>query len=834
MLGPTQFQFETPNVIDEGDAPPCPPRRVSLPPPASTPSSSTTHTNNTNEDDDTDYHTARESATRLLHDIQDLELTQFHSTSSTGTSTTTTQPNNNKSSHKLSRSERLPFRDFPNRAHSTTNININNTNIMPYDPYDEEEDDSNNNNHHSLPNSAEESRWHAQTLMGGGGGGSHNPHPRRSKTPTWVGRTLQLFAPSPSSPLRRRNHPSSTAHNHMHPDSHSYCGWLRDCWDEVWYRYCSPRRRGLMICLSIAVIFLLVFGVVWSVGGSNTNSHARRPLDPARLAALIQVMVDRGVSTHADLTSTTSSTPQSKAIQWLATDDALQYDVRHPRLVQRYVLAVFFFATGGDTSSSSSSWRSPMQFVSNLDECAWNEEAEMPTYLTKTMAVGAACNGQFEVATLFVPNNGLTGRLPSELAHLPSLTLLGVPDNALTGPLPASLSGSLLHLLYFNINRNRITGTIPAYVGDWADLQVLGLADNELTGSVPASLGTAARLKTISLSNNKMLNGTLNFVAHLPVLRYLYASHNRFTGSLGDSFLSLVGDLRELDISYNNLSGDLSLYMLLQEHELHILDVSHNNFTGPFPELTDSNLALRYLNLHSNNLTGPLPESLHLLEKLEYLDLTDNLFSGPIPNNGLGGCKSLKSLSLSGNHFDTGDDMLPPLNQLTKLRELSLSRLGLTLTIPIWLKFLKKLQVLDLSHNSLTGSIPEVVWNLTNLHSLLLNDNQLSGKLPSSRGQNISLLAVHHNDIEDANFASSACHHVANHSVVATVDCSVRCTATCCGECCKEDDDVCSVVIREAYKGGYNYTAAALAFDPDILDEAGQYISPMEVDDSIP
>ena len=44
------------------------------------------------------------------------------------------------------------------------------------------------------------------------------------------------------------------------------------------------------------------------------------------------------------------STPQGKAIRWLTEEDGLEVDPANSEvLVQRYALAVIFYATGGDT-----------------------------------------------------------------------------------------------------------------------------------------------------------------------------------------------------------------------------------------------------------------------------------------------------------------------------------------------------------------------------------------------------------------------------------------------------------------------------------------------------
>jgi Leucine-rich repeat (LRR) protein len=824
MLGATQFAFETPNVIDEGDAPPSPPLRTSFTFPTTTSltvSSAPRHdsTNNQSNDHDTDtnHHESRESAKRLLNDIQDLELSQF-------------------SKPKLPRSQRLPFRDFPRHNESTNSDNGNGQHAKPYDPYDDDEEDEDDddrrhlNNHHSLPHSAEDARLHAQMLLQQQ---QRNSKPASPLPPHVFGRTLQLSVPSSSSSRFSRHRRRDRRPNDKQRQYRSMHWEIRELASE-----CLQRRGALRVTcallLLIAIVVVCTMAAV-TVHKNRNNNDAARNMDPIRFESIQQVLVDRGVSTMDDFNSKDS--PQALALAWIVELDALQYDANHPRLVQRYVLAVFYFATGGGvvgTSRAPAQWHSPLQFVTNVDECAWNEVVTMPQYVTQTLVMGVSCNAQLQVTALFLPNYGVTGKLPSELAHLPSLKLLGLSDNAITGSLPDAFSNRLLDLVYVNLNNNTLTGTVPEYIGDWADLQVLGLGFNKLTGAIPVSMGTASKLKTLSLSHNA-LTGSLDFTRHLPNLQYFYVDHCAFSGKIDERFFSLLGNLREFDISNNKLTGDLPLNILFAEHQLHVLDVSNNNFTGTLPELTEYNYPLHFLSFRNNHFGGALPSALKKFNKLQHLDFANNLFTGTIPNDGLPG--SLTYLSLSGNKFAVGDDTLPPMNQLVNLRELSLSGLGLTGAIPSWLVWCEELQVLDLSHNSLSGTVPSKIWSLPKLHTLILNDNDLSGRLPTSGGNHFGVLAIHHNDIEDSSFDAAVCHSnataVGSQSVSA--DCNAGCGKECCARCCKDDSDsTCEAEILVEYQSGQNATAAPLSFDPDILDESGIFLSSLDLDESDP
>ena len=89
------------------------------------------------------------------------------------------------------------------------------------------------------------------------------------------------------------------------------------------------------------------------------------------------------------------STPQGKAIWWLAEEDGLEVDPSDSEvLVQRYALAAIFYATGGET------WIAKAHFLSNMSVCDWNEidDDEDYDYLSY---LGTDCtDGNSEVNTL--------------------------------------------------------------------------------------------------------------------------------------------------------------------------------------------------------------------------------------------------------------------------------------------------------------------------------------------------------------------------------------------------------------------------------------------------
>ena len=80
------------------------------------------------------------------------------------------------------------------------------------------------------------------------------------------------------------------------------------------------------------------------------------------------------------------STPQGKSIWWLTEEDGLEVDpVYSKTLLERYALAIIFYATGGHT------WIYKDHFLSSMSVCHWNEIDEYDydynpssTYVGKT------------------------------------------------------------------------------------------------------------------------------------------------------------------------------------------------------------------------------------------------------------------------------------------------------------------------------------------------------------------------------------------------------------------------------------------------------------------
>ena len=127
----------------------------------------------------------------------------------------------------------------------------------------------------------------------------------------------------------------------------------------------------------------------------------------------------------------------------------------------------------------------------------------------------------FLLLYLLTANNGLAGRIPSEITGLEKLDVLGMEYNMLIGPIPSGfadglyrvrLSGNNLSgpmpifppsVLTIELDDNRLSGPIDNAVANLPRLKKLNVHGNRFTGGIPASLGTVStEVKEIRLHDN--------------------------------------------------------------------------------------------------------------------------------------------------------------------------------------------------------------------------------------------------------------------------------------------------------------------------------------------
>ena len=340
---------------------------------------------------------------------------------------------------------------------------------------------------------------------------------------------------------------------------------------------------------------------------------------------IAQVSSDQGQAILQDLS------PQNQAYAWLQNEDPLvnsdrrlrrlQLSLPRHRILQRYALMTFYFATNGPNWSRQEKWGSGenecdwhqdslgsniCDFNSNLNVLEFSDEAsdsnisgELPPEigLLTTLSKFSLVNDE---------TGGLTGQLPTEIGLLTSLNLvklskhadlngsipqqffsglrvvdhLDLSSNGLSGAIPTAIGtlafatkvdlhgnsldkkipsevGLLVNVRTFDLSDNSLTGNIPTRIGLMTSLTDLNLASNELNGNIPAEIGNLSNLKGVLDVSNNGLTGALPDFSNLVSLQKFVASNNALTGGIPAS-LSNLTDIRQFDVEFNNISGGVS------------------------------------------------------------------------------------------------------------------------------------------------------------------------------------------------------------------------------------------------------------------------------------
>jgi len=578
--------------------------------------------------------------------------------------------------------------------------------------------------------------------------------------------------------------------------------------DDIVYAESTPlsikhlwEERGVrrFVWLSLFVLFVVVAIVVIVVvtnGNRSSNGEEPVPLAPPTLApstvpTIIDSDIERAALAISNDTIFEEGSPQRRAIGWMSTFDNYDTDGYGDAWAQRYIIAVFYYATGGPKWNDQEQWLDP-----DVHECDWGVE----TILCSAVMV----TGQRNVVGIYQTRNLLIGTIPNELSRL-SLQLLRLSRNQLTGTIPQYGCDTWTKLYALDLSQNAFSGPIPENIGSCSGLLEIRLSSNALTGTLPTGLHSLSILQELDIENNqfsgpvtsdgigglaslKKINfrrnkftGTLPRLELLPNLDVMWLDHNMFSGTLPVVPASL-GERQELTISHNQLTGQIIFDLTTLDREIDYkisnIDFGFNDFTGAFPMFMAWIPSLRRLSLSGNKFTGSIPDIVFDAGPkdgwlyLEHLELAYNKLSGEIPISRTR--PALNYLDLRGNMFEGGftdklqhmprleflllsdnpglQDSLEatPLQNQTTLRALELRNTNLTgSSIPHAIGLLTKLNILDLGQSGLVGTIPTSFGQLTVMNTLRLDHNLLTGSIPIELA-NMTLLQqldIQYNDL---------------------------------------------------------------------------------------
>ncbi|KAL3940065.1 MAG: hypothetical protein SGBAC_005321 [Bacillariaceae sp.] len=198
-----------------------------------------------------------------------------------------------------------------------------------------------------------------------------------------------------------------------------------------------------------------------------------------------------------------------------------------PRMINRFALATFYFATNGDEwvrcKRDGTNCDPGEEWLLADDECGW-------------LAITCA-EDTTDVTQIFFPPTGQAG------------------ENNIAGTLPFELS-FLTDLTRITISRNNIGGSIPAAWSDLTKLEAVILSENQLTGELPSSLiNNNQNLRQLRLQGNQ--------ISQLPqdpirsaALTLLDLQNNALEGPIPEG-LEGLSVLRRAELTGNNLIGEI-------------------------------------------------------------------------------------------------------------------------------------------------------------------------------------------------------------------------------------------------------------------------------------
>ena len=348
--------------------------------------------------------------------------------------------------------------------------------------------------------------------------------------------------------------------------------------------------------------------------------------------------------------------PQQLAYEWITTwDEAnLELNVGQPqqsntrnvvtakRYIQRFVLGLFYFSTGGKgNEEGDGASKDPFlnflsttpvsadvkPFLSASHECRWFGISCESLPVVNEFNENFGGESEEIVVSIDLSNVGLMGTIPDEIGRLEALEDLSLFNNDIFGTIPSSLmmlpllayidlgsnflSGSIAplspQLEFLYLNENRLTGFVPrGKNGMDYKLKHLWVHQCQLTGPLPDRLANFGQLEQLLLYENQITGTIPKTLSSLSSLSHLDLSSNSLSGSLPDALYDMPS-LTSVYLSVNQLSGPIMSHASSSSRQLSHLWLDRNSFSGDIPSSFGGFLNLRTFLIHQNDLEGTMP-----------------------------------------------------------------------------------------------------------------------------------------------------------------------------------------------------------------------------------
>jgi hypothetical protein len=179
---------------------------------------------------------------------------------------------------------------------------------------------------------------------------------------------------------------------------------------------------------------------------------ANQPTFTEQVAARRNAILDKLNSISGEAQVKNKTTPQNAAAKWIVDVDAMQLDATSPHLEQRYVIALLYYALGGEYWDNSTGYLTP------ANECLW-------------YGIRCTYGSSGNVTYIQLGNNSLVGSIPNETGVLQSLQVLNISANIINGTIPETLY-DIKSLIHLDLSSNALQGFITTTIGKLASLGI--------------------------------------------------------------------------------------------------------------------------------------------------------------------------------------------------------------------------------------------------------------------------------------------------------------------------------------------------------------------------
>jgi Leucine-rich repeat (LRR) protein len=502
----------------------------------------------------------------------------------------------------------------------------------------------------------------------------------------------------------------------------------------------GSRNRVLMLLAATGAMCVVIFAStrIGGGGGQAMSEKILRAQHSENFNAIFDHILAEGVSASSVFLS--SETPEFHALRWISYSDTAALAPSDPMVLQRYALAVFFYASYLEFQTVAGAqapienedeqyegvpnpgWTRKDYWLTDKGVCSWYGIHCPPREVNGVTVTRYDDN--VPIIGLNLTSNRMYGTMPPEFKGLHgSLEFIDFSDNRMHGSMPREMGGLYLLKQLF-LYRNDMTGQLPPELGFLESAEELRLGHNKFSGTIPSELSRLYSVRSISLDHNA-ITGFVPDLNNCRKLRHLYLNDNLLDGKFPFVIAKLSG-LNELELQNNKLSGTIPP----EVESLRFIDnfqVQNNLISGSIPAHIFGKLThLKTLNLQQNKFRGRMPTQIGMLRKLQELRLNDNNLGGDFPTE-WGRLSTLEILHIFNNKV--GGAIPTQIGQMVELKEFHAQNNEFN-HLPTEMGKMEDLKNLYLEFNKFGGKVPAEFGQLEQLETLKINHNLFTGSVP--------------------------------------------------------------------------------------------------------